>query len=157
MWRLLNIDAENAADLGHRTVYTAGQAAHACCRGKGDQSDDQHVLHDSLTSFVVVQTIQRTQYQVFHWFFSPWGLRIGGKMARPINYEPPLGDATGGPSLALGIYHCWRIVAVTFAFLYNPRPTRVLQGLMILFHLILPCSPEVQSFAVSITTSLALL
>src|SRR5438132_10091880 len=53
---LLNIHAENAADLGHGTVHTAGQAAHSCGRSKGHQSDDQHILHNALTGFVFVKT-----------------------------------------------------------------------------------------------------
>src|SRR5438445_8895299 len=71
---LLNVDAENAADLSHRTVYTAGQAAHACCCGKGHQSDNQHILHNALTGFVVVQAIQGLENQVFHYFLLGFSL-----------------------------------------------------------------------------------
>jgi hypothetical protein len=69
-------------------------------------------------------------------------------MARPsLNYEPPVGDATGGPSLALGIYHYRTIIAVLLCF-FTIRAQQGLQVLGILFRLTLGRWPDVQSFAV---------
>src|SRR5438552_18572920 len=74
---LLNIHAENAADLGHGTVHTAGQAAHSCCRSKGHQSDNQHILHNPLTGFVFVKANYGILKLVYHFYlYCPLGYMI---------------------------------------------------------------------------------
>jgi hypothetical protein len=66
-----NVHAEDACDLRHCAVHPTGQAAHASCCGESDQSDDQHILHDPLTGFIIVKPYQQIFELIYHAHYIP--------------------------------------------------------------------------------------
>jgi len=58
---LLYVETQYRADLCESAVNATGELGHTCCGSETNQRNDQTILDQALTRFILVQANQRTQ------------------------------------------------------------------------------------------------